>query len=208
MPINPDNLPLPLPETWVNIHRQLEAQRLKIITVSVKVPVPLILNGAAFSKASAIRERWRETLDWAERYGCLDELLKEYVAPPPGRDIADELAGVSDDGKGWWPDMTYWNREPQSKHTMDEFEAALDRLRAAWGEVAGDVIAGATRPGSITGSKRRRLLVIVTQPITPPWGTWESATHNPVAFRQLRHAVNAVIAPLEVDHIDFELHEG
>jgi hypothetical protein len=94
-----DNLKLPVPDVSTAIHKALEQVRQQN-PAWPKVPVPLILSGAAFSTAAAIRQRWLETLMWAESHGCTDVLLRHYIPPPLGTDVASQLAGVNENGKG------------------------------------------------------------------------------------------------------------
>jgi hypothetical protein len=197
-----NNLQLPLPDVSAAIHAALERMRQQN-PAWPPVPVPLILSGAAFSTATAIRQRWRETLVWAESHGCMDVLLRHYVAPHSGMDVANQLSGVDDDGNGWWPDTSHWNTEPRATHTSDEVRNAIHELKANWLEVAGESLCSALDPVEITGPKSRRLVVMVLKEVSPPWGSWESVSSNPGAFRDFRHRVNVAIAPLEVDHIDF-----
>jgi hypothetical protein len=54
----------------------------------------------------------------------------------------------------------------------------------------------------------RRLVVSVSQSApSPPWGDWNRLANNESrrAFTELRRKVNTAIAPLEIDHIDFEI---
>lgn len=166
-------------------------------------PVPLILAGAAFSSAREIRARWAELLDWAEKHGFMEVLLVHYE-PPEGKDYAEQAAGVSVDGRGWWPDTTYWNSEPRVRPTAEQVAVAFATLLSRWHKIAGEALAAHTRPVSFTGKKKRRLVVQVNGAYVPEWGSWDSCELAPVAFRRLRLAVNAAIAPLEVDHIDFK----
>jgi hypothetical protein len=54
-------------------------------------PVPLILAGAAFSTASAIRQRWNDLFDWAATHGLMATLLA-LLPPPPDIDVAANIA--------------------------------------------------------------------------------------------------------------------
>lgn len=198
----PDRLPVPLPDVSVAIHKALELVRVQN-PAWPKVPVPLILSGAAFSTAAAIRQRWRETIIWAEQHQCMDILLAHYVLPPEGVDVASNLAGVDSMGNGWWPDNSHWNSEPRPKRTDEDVRNALQALKLNWQSVVGEALSAALDPVAITGPKSRRLVVNVITEVVPPWGTWESANADPASFRDFRRRVNTLIAPLEVDHIDF-----
>jgi hypothetical protein len=98
----PTSIPVPLPEDWARIHSVLcEARTTSRSSHVPEPPGPLILAGAAFSKASAIRRRWVDLIQWANQYGFA-EVLGAHLSPPPDFDVAEHLAGVSEDGRGWW----------------------------------------------------------------------------------------------------------
>lgn len=196
---------LTVPMNWHSIHAALVARHNDLPLGTENVPVPLILTGAAFSTAAEIRKRWQETLDWASKHGLMEELLAVYAAPPTGRDYAEEMAGVSASGKGWWPDMTYWNQEPRRKPSVQETSNSLRHLQEHWLDVVGQPLAAATRPLAFTGRKSRRLLVVADPNVLPPWGTWFSCDRAPESFRAFRLAINSQINPLEIDHVDFQL---
>lgn len=164
--------------------------------------MPLIVAGAAFSSARDIRARWAKYLDWAAAHGFMDMLMERYQ-PPEGRDYAERAAGVSEYGRGWWPDSTYWNSDPRTKPTSEQLVIAFTAMQSQWIKIAGDELARYTRPIAFTGKKKRRLVVAVDADYSPKWGTWTSFEADPAAFRDFRSAVNAVIRPVEVDHIDF-----
>lgn len=165
-------------------------------------PVPLILGGAAFSSAREIRARWAEYLDWAVAHGFMDLLMERYQ-PPEGKDYAERTAGVAENSRGWWPDSTYWNSDPRTRPTSEQLVIAFVAMQSQWINIAGDELARYTRPIAITGKKKRRLAVAVDANYSPKWGSWTSFEADPAAFRDFRSAVNAVIKPVEVDHIDF-----
>lgn len=206
MPIvNNTELQVPHPKNWMAIHTRLKMCSQGLANCSEPVPVPLILAGAAFSSAIEISDRWQATIQWAERYGCMGQLLSIYEAPPAGRDYAEEMAGVSAGGKGWWPDMTHWNREPRRKPSAQEVSQALLHLQEHWSDVVGHPLAAVTRPLAFTGRKSRRLLIQANPYFLPPWGTWLSCDIAPESFRAFRLAINSEIKPVEVDHVDFLL---
>ncbi len=167
-----------------------------------KPPVPLILAGAAFSTADAIRGRWRETLTWARQYGFHDLLIAELPAPPD-EDVAERIAGVSADGKGWWPVWGEQIHPPKPTPTKEALVEAMSNLKRDWNAIAGDELSRITRPIDFAGRKSRRLIVSADPAKRPPWGSWYWIEDNPRAFTAFRRAVNDAISPLEVDDITF-----
>jgi len=99
-----------------------------------------------------------------------------------------------------------WNCDPKPKADARTRVAALEFLQANWQEVVGAELAAITSPCRLTGLKGRRLVVLVKTEQSPPWGSWTALAGDERrrAFAAFRSAVNRSIAPLEVDHIDFE----
>lgn len=61
----------PLPDVWAAVHGRLhEAWRKGPDKAAPRPPLPLILGGWAYSSHAEKRERWVETVRWADRYGC------------------------------------------------------------------------------------------------------------------------------------------
>lgn len=58
----------PEPSEWHRVHQELLAEAGDLNTADAP-PIPLILGGWAFSTGHQKIERWRQTIDWAERYG-------------------------------------------------------------------------------------------------------------------------------------------
>jgi hypothetical protein len=197
------NTPVPLPADWARLHEMLSIARKSMDRNDIpNPPTPLILSGAAFSTAAAIRERWNELLTWAADYGFVDVLLANLPAPP-SIDVPSSIAGIGEDGKGWWPNYGEQVHSQAPKPGKDVVLSAVAVLRAEWPEVAGPELARITEPLRLLGAKKRRLLVAADPSATPPWGTWISAHRNPQAFSLFRQSVNARIAPLAVDEITF-----
>ena len=200
-------LPVPIPADWDRIHSRLaQARSLRSAIDTPEPPVPLILAGAAFSAAGAIRKRWSDLVEWSVTYGYLDLLLTN-LPPAPDIDVADSIAGVSDDGRGWLPEWGEQNHPPKGRPPPDVVRATLSRLQERWPEVVGPALASSTRPIRLSGHKRRRIVVAADPSVAPPWGSWYSTQRYPQAFTQFRCAVNAAIAPMEVDEIDFSLDQ-
>jgi hypothetical protein len=92
--------PVPMPADWAKIQSVLERARLAVSGDTIPAPpVPLILGGAAFSTASAIRARWVELVEWANEWG-FSGLLASSLPPPPDFDVAENIAGVTENGRG------------------------------------------------------------------------------------------------------------
>lgn len=84
-------------------------------------------------------------------------------------------------------------------------------LLARWSEIAGERLAGITRPLAFTGEKGRRLLVSADGAAAPPWGGWSHLSEEESerrTFTNFRAAINMVIVPHEVDHVDFTTEGG
>ena len=196
-----------MPPDWAKIHAALsEAWERRADSNIPKPPVPLILAGAAFSSASEIRRRWIDFVDWANDFGFA-EVLHANLGRAPEIDVAEQIAGVSEDGRGWWPVYGEQFHKPKLKPSKEAVASALKLLSTRWAEIAGDELARFTRPLKFTGRKYRRLVVCADPEFRPPWGSWYFAFDNPRAFTRFRRAVNDAISPLEVDVIDFATHQ-
>lgn len=202
--MSPNSPPqVPLPADWARIHGLLSQERNRVAGRAIpEPPVPLILAGAAFSSAAEIRARWSALLDWVHLYG-FEQFLLASLPPPPTYDVASAIAGVSDDGQGWWPEFGQQEHEPQPSHPESEVREALVRLRSSWSTVVGQELATSTRPLRIRGRKSRHLIIAADPSARPSWGSWTSRTENPAAFAAFRRALNAALAPIHVDHVTF-----
>jgi hypothetical protein len=199
----PLSTPVPSPEDWARLHAlMLHLWREREDPEIPKPPVPLILAGAAFSSARDIRRRWGDFICWANE-NALAELFLGALPPAPTEDFAERLAGVSEEGRGWWPSFGEQYHEPKKRPSKESAAAALRRLIEGWPQVAGHEIAPYTRPVCFRGSKLRRLVVFADVDSLPPWGSWSYIRFNPLSFTNFRKSVNVAIAPLEVDVIDF-----
>jgi hypothetical protein len=168
----------------------------------------MILAGAAFSTADQIRRRWQDLVEWSNRNGFSDELKSLLPCSSPKIDVAKSLAGVSDDGTGWWPVWGEQNHEPKERPSRELVREVFDNLMKNWMKIVGAELGGSTKPLRFTGRKSRRLLVAADLRVTPPWGSWYSASIDPNAFRQFRKKINEAIVPMEVDDIGFNTSEG
>jgi hypothetical protein len=146
--------------------------------------------------------RWKETIDWAATNGCtaIIESIADtdfYEAEKPTEYRIGPLGG---------PCYRPWDFERKQRPGADELARYLNSLSARWAEIAGPSLATLTHPLAFTGRKARRLLVRAEKGTLPPWGGWsylspDEATRR--AFTRLRSAINEVLAPHEVDHVDF-----
>ena len=190
----------PRPPVWAAIHERLVAAS-RGATAMPEPPRPLILAGWAATNDVEKQRRWQETLAWATRHGfstligglprssmyCVEHPSEHQVGPKGGPMYLD------------------WTFTPKPKPSALERSAALETLRRDWSAVAGPELAATTMPLRLTGSKGRRLLVAASDEAEPPWGTWTSrhSDERRSHFTKFRAAINAAIAPLAVDHIDF-----
>lgn len=198
----PEATPVPTPGDWARLHELLrQAWEAGGSHDIPKPPVPLILAGAAFSTAAAIRQRWRDLVAWANDHG-FSQLLAAHLPSPPENDVADQIAGVSADGRGWWTEYGEQVHERKVKPTKEALAAALATLKLRWPQIVGD-LSQVCRPNKFSGRKSRRLVVSANPAANPPWGSWYSAKSDPRAFSSFRRAVNQAIAPLEVDDVSF-----
>ena len=196
-------IPVPLPADWTKIHNQLLKEMMHRNDKKIpEPPVPLILAGASFSRASDIRARWIDLINWVNEFGFFSAFL-ENLTKPPSYDVAERIAGVSPDGKGWWPEIGEQFHPPKKKPSKEIILSTLNHLKIEWEEIVGIEIGRETSPKKFTGKKSRRLVIVANPEFTPPWGSWYSASNNPNAFSKFRKAINNAISPMEVDNIDF-----
>jgi hypothetical protein len=189
----------PLPTVWAELHRRLKEASEKYALPPP--PAPLILAGWAYANDIEQRMQWQHTLAWAERYGLVDLL----------DDVSDEsmhaVADLSDRRIGPLGGPMYldWNYEPKPRPDALARTKAIEALRTDWAKIAGAELAAVTFPVRLTGSKGRRLVVLVKTEDAPPWGSWTVLARDERrrSFTEFRIAVNRAIDPLEVDHIGF-----
>ncbi|MEQ1858463.1 MAG: hypothetical protein ABMA13_00850 [Chthoniobacteraceae bacterium] len=160
--------------------------------------MPLILNGWGYSSDRDKEERWQHTLKWAEERGLMDLI-------PKLKDddfYSVEHLSTSYPEQHYRPDRYAVREQPLS----EAIEAAMEVLRTNWSIIAGDELASVCKPVEFTGQKARRLLVRVNVPFTPAWGSWTKLSPGPERkhFTDFRTRINKAIAPLCVDHVDFD----
>jgi hypothetical protein len=147
-----------------------------------------------------------DLIQWANDYGFAD-VLSSNLPPPPNFDVAEQIAGVSEDCRGWWPEIGEQHHEPREKPSRQSVALAHQILIDRWATIVGPELAAATRVVRFTGRRMRRLCVAADPAVTPPWGSWFSARSNPRAFTVFRRAINEAIAPMEVDDVTFLTQE-
>lgn len=181
----------PNPGRWHEIYeRLLSASAERDLE---KPPKALILNGWAATNDFEKAGRWAETVKWAERHGFADLVT---VQPKEWYTVEEPSSHP----------LGQWRSEPAAKPANDAANAALNKLSANWAMISPE-LAAFTKPSRFTGTKMRRLLVTVLQGApSPPWGRWDRLANDQSRrqFTELRKRVNLLIAPLEIDHIDFE----
>ena len=168
-------------------------------------PKPLILNGWVSTNDLEKAHRWAETVNWAEKHG-----LADLVAVDPPDWYAVEKPSSCPIGPLGGPMYLPWRFDSVARPSEQSVRAAFEALLNNWVSIAGE-LALFTQPSRFTGAKMRRLVVSVSQSAaSPPWGQWNRLANDESrrAFTELRRKVNTTIAPLEIDHIDFELEPG
>ena len=186
----------PQPNTWYKIWLDLKAKWEKERMTCSPPPVALVLSGWTMSNDYDKQERWKHTLEWAERNN-LSELIPE---------LKEEEKYCVETLSSWRPfeDYNYTNNPARQKPTKEETEKAIAILKTKWVTYLGEKFAGNTKPLKLTGDKSRRLLVKVASNYQPPWGTWTKIHDNQKRlFSNFRQQINCDISPVEIDHIDF-----
>jgi hypothetical protein len=191
----------PNPRRWHEIYERLRTvcqQR----SLSLP-PVPLILNGWVYSNDTEKAERWNATAKWATDNG-----LPDLVVLNPSDWYSVNTPSTCEIGPFGGPMYLPWRFTPSARPSFERVQSAMDALNTNWTVIAGE-FASYTTPLRFTGTKMRRLLVSVagTAPL-PPWGDdWNclASDHRRRAFTVFRQNVNEIIAPMQVDHIDFEM---
>ena len=191
----------PQPSAWNDVYRrllQVAASRPDLR----EVPVPLILAGWAYSNDVKKTRRWEMTVQWSREAGC-----EEIVASVPDEDFRFVQA-PSDYTVGPLGGPMYrpWDFERKDRPEESMLTAALAKLVAEWPGIAAG-FAAHTRPLCFSGDKARNLAVtILLNASPPPWGNWHKRSNVEAerrTFTNFRRAVNKVIHPHEVDHIEF-----
>jgi hypothetical protein len=194
----------PNPPRWNDVFKQLVQYAEAHPCNPGRPPAPLILAGWASSNDTEKIHRWRETVDWASANGCVGIVegisVKEFyqVENPTSYSI----------GPMGGPCYRPWDFEAKVRPPGEELAKHLEHLSARWAEIAGAGLSAVTRPLTFTGKRARRLLVQAEGAAVPPWGGWSHRSPDEAkrrSFTHFRSAVNKVIEPHEVDHIDFNM---
>lgn len=165
-------------------------------------PIPLILAGWVYSNDIDKMRRWEQTIEWAAKNGCPHLLsnIREtdfYLSKNPTTYTVGPMGGPM------YRTWDYGTKDPPSAEVIAQCMATL---LARWSEIAGERLAGMTRPLAFTGDKGRRLLVRADGAAAPPWGGWSHLSEEESerrTFTDFRTAINKAIVPHEVDHVDF-----
>ena len=192
----------PQPDAWVRVHAALKRAWEEAGRRAPPPPVPLILTGWCCTNDLEKAQRWRETVAWARGHNfehlvpdlrgedkyCVEELTTYEVGPYGG------------------PMYLPWSFHSKAVPDVDSVTAALSILLKNWPSIVGSNLGQMTKPLRFTGQKKRRLVVKADAEQIPPWGGWNHLAPGEErrAFTRLRSAINQAIAPLVVDHIDFE----
>jgi len=119
--------------------------------------------------------------------------------PPGKKHQSDRLLG----GPSYRP----WDFQRKERPSSIELGKHLETLVTHWAAIAGPELARLTRPVAFTGKKARRLMIdVADESAHPPWGAWSHRSAIELerrTFTRFRAAINKVIAPHEVDHVDF-----
>jgi hypothetical protein len=190
----------PFPRTWADAYEALLERWNEAAGGSPGPPRPLILAGWAYSNDVDKQRRWQQTVQWARGRGW-DDLVR---IPPEAMYRVHEPTDYPI-GPGGGPMYLDWDFTPKRTPADQECQHALDVLTGAWDSIAAEV-AHATWPLRFSGAKRRRLVVLADRAVTPPWGGWDWLAPGETrrTFTRFRQRVNAAIARLHVDHIDFD----
>jgi hypothetical protein len=162
----------------------------------------MILSAWHFSNDVEKQRRWNAMIAWAERNECtyiLDDIADDdfHVV----RELTSYKIGPMGD-----PLYLPWTGDAKERPSPAELAEHLECLRAQWPTIVDEKIEQVTQPSSFTGCKARRLLVDVTGDASPPWRDWTSLSRveeERRTFTRFRAAINELIKPHHVDHVDF-----
>jgi hypothetical protein len=185
----------PQPNKWYEIFQALKEFWEKQKSAAMPPPMAMVLSGWTMSNDSDKKQRWAETLKWAEAHNSshlipeLEEKDKYYV---------EELSSFRP--------YEFHTFDKKYKPTKEEINTALQSLERNWETLFEADFGKNTKPVSFSGNKSRSLLVKYKPSYLPPWGSWTNhlANGRPSKFTDLRSKVNEIIKPVMVDHIIFK----
>lgn len=192
----------PNPIPWNRVFERLTLHARSHDCVPPSPPTPLILAGWAYSNDIEKLQRWHETIAWAKSNECMEIVSNLpdsdfYFTDAPSTHVVGPLGG---------PMYRPWDYDSKTRPSSENLLHFLEALKSAWSETVGDELGRVTRPLMFAGAKARRLIVYADTNTRPPWGNWNylSAVESERRkFTQFRAAINNVIVPHEIDHVDF-----
>ncbi len=186
---------------WNEIYQTLIAWWESHAKIGTPPPVPLILNGWAYTNDAEKAKRWNNTIKWADTAEC-SHLIRPLK--PEEKYEVDEITTYQIGPLGG-PMYLNWDFTRKARPTDEAENKALTILLSGWTNIVGKQIAPLTKPLQFTGKKKRRLLVAALKSASPPWGGWDYLAPNDSrrSFTQLRQDINDAIKPIMIDHIDF-----
>jgi len=192
----------PNPMPWNEAYKRLTGFTESHSCVPPNPPKPLILNGWVYSNDIGKKNRWDDTVKWADKNGCM-----ELVNNIEDGDFycVDEMSSYQIGPMGG-PMFRPWDYDSKNRPSSEDLQEHLDTLLSRWTQIADKELSQITRPIAFTGNKARRLLVKVDEESKPPWGGWDYLSDcepERRTFTKFRSAINNMILPHEVDHIDF-----
>ena len=192
----------PKSRSWVRVHTALTKAWEEAGRQGSPPPAPLILAGWCCTNDLEKAQRWQETVIWARGYN-----VERFAAEVPEEDkYCVEEFTTCEVGPFGGPMYLPWSFDPKAIPDAESVKAALSILLKEWPSIVDSKLAGMTKPLRFSGQKKRRLVVKASAEQVPPWGGWNHLTHGDErrTFTRLRSAINQAIAPLVVDHVDFE----
>jgi hypothetical protein len=188
----------PQPVRWHEIHQKLDATWKAKGAIGEPPPIPLILNGWAFSNDYEKSDRWLATIKWAEVNNS-SHLIPDLIEND--QYIVEELDSTPYAG----PVLGEQQHESKLTPSEADIDVALHKLRNNWNAIIGNDLANRTYPIDFSGDKKRKLIVSADPSYTPPWGSWNwfTLSGDRKSFTRFRASINQAITPLVVDHIDF-----
>jgi len=196
----------PKVDRWYAIYLRLEKFARLHPCTPPSPPVALILSGWSFTNDIEKKQQWEETVAWAANNNCA-----HLVTRIPDEDFYKVYeASNYTVGPFGGPMYRLWDFEPKPRPNPEQLTQYMCILKKDWTEIAGDTIGKITRPMAFRGKKARRLIVQADSTTKPPWGSWSALSYigsERRTFTLFRTRINKVIAPHEVDHIDFTTHD-